>query len=62
MIVPSQGMINSSELAKLPEDTDEPDERVRGYCDCCDEYRALERCWPQGIETFACDECRGCNQ
>lgn len=27
-------------------------------CDCCGEKRPLTRCWPMGIETYACDECR----
>ena len=30
-----------------------------GECDCCGRKRELTRCWPFGIETFACDECRG---
>jgi hypothetical protein len=29
-------------------------------CDCCGQLVAsLSRCWVTGIETFACDECRG---
>ena len=29
-------------------------------CDCCNELsRELVRCWPMGIETFACPKCRG---
>ncbi len=29
-------------------------------CDCCGKARVLSRCWTtDGIETFACDECRG---
>jgi hypothetical protein len=29
-------------------------------CDCCGKVRELTRCWTScGIETFACDECRG---
>jgi hypothetical protein len=28
-------------------------------CDCCGELRVLSRCWPFGIETYACDECQG---
>lgn len=30
-----------------------------GDCDCCGKNRPLSRCWASGIETFACDECRG---
>lgn len=37
---------------------------MSGYveCDCCARRFAqgdLTRCWVGGIETFACDECRG---
>lgn len=29
-------------------------------CDCCGRVRLLSRCWaPGGVETFACDQCRG---
>lgn len=28
-------------------------------CDCCGKLAVLQRCWPMGIETFACDDCRG---
>lgn len=35
------------------------DAEVIAECDCCGQMRALERCWAYGIETFACDECRG---
>lgn len=31
-------------------------------CDCCGkmvEPDCMARCWPFGIETFACEECRG---
>ena len=28
-------------------------------CDCCGEYAETTRCWVTGIETFACDKCRG---
>jgi hypothetical protein len=28
-------------------------------CDCCGKLRVLSRCWAFGIETYACDECRG---
>ena len=32
----------------------------RGSCDCCDKGGVeLGRVWCAGIETFACDECRG---
>lgn len=31
-----------------------------GECDCCGRSPlVLTRCWVTGIETFACDECRG---
>jgi hypothetical protein len=34
-----------------------------GACDCCGKHRPLSRCWTgvgvSGIETWACDECRG---
>lgn len=29
-----------------------------GECDVCGERRQLSRCWPMGVETHACDECR----
>lgn len=35
---------------------------VEGQCDCCGEWRLLQRCWTPGrfpIETFACAACRG---
>jgi hypothetical protein len=28
-------------------------------CDCCGKMRPLTKCWAHGIETWACDECRG---
>jgi hypothetical protein len=31
-------------------------------CDCCAQYVArdqITRCWAYGIETYACDACRG---
>ena len=27
-------------------------------CDCCGQRRQLTKCWPMGIETYACNECR----
>jgi hypothetical protein len=37
----------------------EPEE-IKGECDCCARQRVLTRCWTTtGLETFACDECRG---
>ena len=27
-------------------------------CDVCGQRRLLTKCWPMGIETYACDECR----
>jgi hypothetical protein len=30
-----------------------------GECDCCGGQRPLTRCWAYGIETYACEECRG---
>lgn len=33
-------------------------------CDCCERTvprHQVSRCWVTGIETFACDECRGVN-
>lgn len=43
---------------KLASPDDEQDDQ-RGECDCCGKRRLLSRCWPSGIETYACDECRG---
>ena len=37
-----------------PDDEDEPRE-----CDCCGKERKLTSLFYSGIETFACDECRG---
>jgi hypothetical protein len=37
-------------------------ERLRAQCDCCEQYVArdqITRCWAYGIETYACDACRG---
>jgi len=28
-------------------------------CDCCGHVKPLSRCWASGVETFACDKCRG---
>lgn len=28
-------------------------------CDCCGNRGELSRCWVSGIETFACEVCRG---
>ena len=33
--------------------------RMTGQCDCCGRQRELSRVWAFGIETFACEECRG---
>ena len=30
-----------------------------GQCDCCGKMRPLSQCWAFGIETWACEECRG---
>jgi hypothetical protein len=38
------------------------DEEPKGECDCCGRVRPLTRCWPFGMETFACDECRGVDE
>jgi len=38
---------------------DPPHDGPFGECDCCGQKRPLSRCWPMGIETYACDECRG---
>jgi hypothetical protein len=27
-------------------------------CDVCGQRRPLTKCWPMGIETYACAECR----
>jgi hypothetical protein len=36
---------------------------AKGYCDCCDQFRHLTRCFAAGgIETFACWECRGLDE
>ena len=33
---------------------------MRGQCDCCGkDDRELTKCWPMGIETMACAQCRG---
>jgi len=35
------------------------------YCDVCDQpfpRDQVHRCWVSGIETFACEECRGVNE
>jgi hypothetical protein len=40
-------------------DNDADDSDIYGCCDCCDKQRPLSRCWTSdGIETFACEECR----
>jgi hypothetical protein len=44
--------------------TTNPDDERLGEpvaeCDCCGKMRPLARCWaPVGVETWACDECRG---
>lgn len=42
--------------------TTEPDpyaDEPVGECDCCGKMRPLSKCWAYGIETWACDECRG---
>jgi hypothetical protein len=34
--------------------------QVSGECDCCGRYEWLSQCRaPGGLETWACDECRG---
>lgn len=33
--------------------------REKAECDCCGYFRPLSRTWAYGIETFACDQCRG---
>lgn len=44
--------------AHLEAGQDDPREMYE--CDCCSKVRELTRCWTScGIETFACDECRG---
>ena len=30
-----------------------------GQCDCCERMKPLTQCWLGGLETWACDECRG---
>jgi hypothetical protein len=36
------------------------DGEQRGTCDVCErQHVPVSRCWAAGIETFACDECRG---
>lgn len=44
-------------------DDDEIDEAPELYeCDCCGkmvEPDSISRCWPFGIETYACEKCRG---
>lgn len=27
-------------------------------CDCCGRFRKVSQAWLNGIETWACDECR----
>ena len=48
--------------------TTEPDpyaDEPVGECDCCGKRRPLTQCWLyrkdhyRGLETWACDECRG---
>ncbi len=40
-------------------DADE-DAEVLAQCDCCAKMRPVSQCWTScGLETFACDECRG---
>ena len=31
-------------------------------CDCCGKRREVSKCWVSGLETFACDECRGAEE
>ncbi len=38
---------------------DQPCDGPFGQCDCCNEQRPLSQCWASGVETWACDECRG---
>lgn len=38
----------------------EPAEPKLARCDCCGgRCETVSRCWYAGIETFACEECRG---
>jgi hypothetical protein len=37
-------------------------QREWAHCDCCEKYRPLSLCWAHGLETWACDECRGLEQ
>jgi hypothetical protein len=32
---------------------------IWGDCDCCENEGLLTRCWPSGMETFACEFCTG---
>lgn len=33
--------------------------RQRPECDCCGKRGAVSKCFAFGIETYACDDCRG---
>ena len=33
---------------------------IKGECDCCGARDVrLSRCWPMGMETYACAKCKG---
>jgi hypothetical protein len=41
------------------------DDAETAQCDCCARMvprDEISRCWAHGIETFACDDCRGWNK
>lgn len=43
----------------------EAKDRSITFCDCCEKpvpRDQISRCWMTGIETFACDDCRGINE
>jgi hypothetical protein len=52
--------------AKVAEQTQGPRTASEAQCDCCARMvprDEISRCWTScGIETFACDDCRGWNK
>lgn len=45
---------------KASNPADDAEEEPFYECDCCGKKRFVSQCWTSdGLETFACDECRG---